>query len=263
MDDIDNERMTLSAFVREVIKRTGYEGALIALGQSEAERLENLDSLCEAVREYENEAEEPTLSGFLEEVALVSDVDRYDESADAVTLMTIHSSKGLEFPIVFLPGMEENVFPGSQSMAMPSEIEEERRLAYVAITRAKKKLIITHARERMLYGMTQRNLLSRFVREIDPQYLDVQKDNTFAKMRSSFAQPNAPKYNFSGSSQSEKKPQVVPFRVGDRINHITFGQGDIINVIPLSTDYMYEIAFDNVGTKKLMASYVSKLMKKI
>jgi len=263
MDDIDNQRMSLSAFVREVIKRTGYEGALIALGQSEAERLENLDSLCEAVREYEEEAEEPTLSGFLEEVTLVSDVDRYDENADAVTLMTIHSSKGLEFPIVFLPGMEENVFPGSQSISMPSEIEEERRLAYVAITRAKKKLIITHAKERMLYGMTQRNPLSRFVREIDPQYLDVQKDNTFANMKNAFTRPNAPKYDFNNYTRAEKKAPIVAFNIGDRIKHITFGEGDIINVIPMSTDYMYEIAFDNVGTKKLMASYVSKLMKKI
>ena len=263
MDDIDNRRMTLSAFVREVIKRTGYEGALIALGQSEAERLENLDSLCEAVHEYEEAAEEPTLSGFLEEVALVSDVDRYDENADAVTLMTIHSSKGLEFPIVFLPGMEENVFPGSQSMATPSEIEEERRLAYVAITRAKKKLVITHARERMLYGMTQRNMLSRFVREIDPQYLDIQKDQTFANVRNAFAKPSAPKYDFNNYAKSEKKAPVVAFQIGDRIKHMTFGEGDIINVIPMSTDFMYEIAFDNVGTKKLMASYVSKLMKKI
>ena len=261
MDDM--ESMSLSSFVREVIKRTGYEAALIALGQSEAERLENLDSLCEAVREYEEEADEPTLSGFLEEVALVSDVDKYDENADAVTLMTIHSSKGLEFPIVFLPGMEENVFPGCQSMAMPSEIEEERRLAYVAITRAKKKLIITHAKERMLYGMTQRNLLSRFVREIDPEYLDIQKDKTFSQARSSFASTQAPKYNFNNYAKAPKKEVVNVFNVGDRVSHLTFGEGVVLNVIPMSTDYMYEIAFDNVGTKKLMASYVSKLMKKI
>ena len=264
MDDIDNQRMSLSAFVREVIKRTGYEAALVALGQSEAERLENLDSLCEAVSEYEKEADEPTLSGFLEEAALVSDVDRYDENADAVTLMTIHSSKGLEFPVVFLPGMEENIFPGSQSMAMPSEIEEERRLAYVAITRAKRRLFITHARERMLYGMTQRNLLSRFVREIDPQYLDIQRDNAFAAAKNSFAKPStAPKYDFNNYAKKEKKAPLVAFQIGDRISHMTFGQGVILNVIPMSTDYMYEIAFDNVGTKKLMASYVSKLMKKI
>ena len=263
IDDIENERMALSAFVREVIKRTGYEAALIALGQSEAERLENLDSLCEAVREYEASTEVPTLAGFLEEVALVSDVDRYDESADAVTLMTIHSSKGLEFPVVFLPGMEENVFPGSQSIALPSEIEEERRLAYVAITRAKKILIITHARERMLYGMTQRNLLSRFVREIDPEYLDIQKDNTFANTRNAFARPQTPKYDYRAYTKTEKKAPELTYGVGDRISHLTFGKGIITNVIPMSSDYMYEIAFDNVGTKKLMASYVSKLMKKL
>ena len=261
IDDV--ESMELSTLVRETIKRTGYEAALLALGQSEAERLENLDSLCEAVREYENAAEEPTLSGFLEEVALVSDVDRYDENADAVTLMTIHSSKGLEFPVVFLPGMEENVFPGSQSISMPSEIEEERRLAYVAITRAKKQLIITHARERMLFGMTQRNLLSRFVREIDQQYLDIQNEKKMATARTSFGGSSTPKYDFNNYAKTEKKPVVASFSVGDAVNHITFGRGEILSVIPMSTDFMYEIAFDNVGTKKLMASYVSKLMKKI
>ena len=144
------------------------------------------------------------------------------------------------------------------------EIQEERRLAYVGVTRAKKKLIITHARERMLYGMTQRNILSRFVREIDPQYLDIQKDNSFASIKNSFARPSStPRYDFNNYAKTEKKAPLVAFQIGDRVSHITFGPGEIINVIPMSTDYMYEIAFDNVGTKKLMASYVSKLMKKI
>ena len=260
----DMEQMSLSAFVREVIKRSGYEAALLALGQSEAERLENLDSLCEAVREYEDAAEDPSLQGFLEEVALVADVDRYDETADAVTLMTIHSSKGLEFPVVFLPGMEEGVFPGSQSISSPGEIEEERRLAYVAITRAKKKLIITHAKERMLYGMTQRNLLSRFVKEIDESYLDIQKLQAFGTPKTTSQQPKAaPTYSFDYTKKVEKKAPVNAYAIGDRINHITFGAGTVLNVISMSTDYMYEIAFDNVGTKKLMASYVAKLMKKI
>ncbi len=263
----DLHTMPLSAFVRQVIKRTGYEAALVALGQAEAERLENLDSLCVAVKEYEENAEEPSLVGFLEEVALISDIDRYDETADAVTLMTIHSAKGLEFPIVFLPGMEDGVFPGQQSIAMPSEIEEERRLAYVAITRAKKTLIITHTRERMLYGMTQRNPVSRFVKEIDPRYLDIKKERTSS---------------FGGFAPVEKKPQNVSaffgkpktstpppkkevnlFLVGDRVKHMTFGEGTVLNVSPMGADHMYEIAFDNVGTKKLMANYVSKLMSKI
>ena len=251
----DLHTMPLSAFVRAVIKRSGYEAAILALGQAEAERLENLDALCVAVKEYEERANdtdtEPTLSGFLEEVTLISDVDKYDENADAVTLMTIHSAKGLEFPVVFLPGMEEGVFPGQQSISMPSEIEEERRLAYVAITRAKKTLIITHAKERMLYGMTSRNPLSRFVREIDPQYLDIKKE----KLSS-----------FSGFTPTQPKPQPKPvslFTIGDRVRHMTFGEGTVLNVSPMGADFMYEIAFDNVGTKKLMANYVSKLMKKI
>ena len=265
----DLHTMPLSAFVRAVIKRSGYEAAILALGQAEAERLENLDALCVAVKEYEERANdtdtEPTLSGFLEEVTLISDVDKYDENADAVTLMTIHSAKGLEFPVVFLPGMEEGVFPGQQSISMPSEIEEERRLAYVAITRAKKTLIITHAKERMLYGMTSRNPLSRFVREIDPQYLDIKKEKL-----SSFSgfTPTQPKpQNLSGIfGKPQPKPQPKPvslFTIGDRVRHMTFGEGTVLNVSPMGADFMYEIAFDNVGTKKLMANYVSKLMKKI
>ncbi len=258
----DKERLPLSELVKQVIKRSGYEADLISKGQVEAERLENLDALCSAVKEYEDANEEPTLSGFLEEVALISDIDRYDENADAVTLMTIHSSKGLEFPIVFLPGMEENVFPGSQSIATPGEIDEERRLAYVAITRAKKTLIITHARERMLYGMTQRNLLSRFVREIDPKYLDIQKEKSFG---GAFVprQDDSKQISFANSFKKPEKTKIIPFAIGDRINHFTFGEGVVLNVIPMSSDFMYEIAFDRVGTKKLMATYVAKLMKKI
>ncbi len=262
IEDIDN--MSLCDLTRQVIKRSGYEADLISKGQVEAERLENLEALCTAVREYEIANENPTLSGFLEEVALISDIDRYDESADAVTLMTIHSAKGLEFPIVFLPGMEENVFPGAQSIMEPSEIEEERRLAYVAVTRAKKTLIISHAKERMLYGMTQRNPLSRFVKEIDQKYLDIQKE----KPVSSFVarQTHIGGSHGSSLSQGYKKPEpqkIVPYEIGDRINHFTFGEGTVLNVIPMSSDFMYEIAFDRVGTKKLMATYVAKLMKKI
>ena len=263
----DCHTMPLNAFVKEVIRRTGYEAALVALGQAEAERLENLDSLCVAVKEYEDSAEDPSLSGFLEEVTLISDVDRYDENADAVTLMTIHSAKGLEFPIVFLPGMEEGVFPGQQSIAMPSEIEEERRLAYVAITRAKKTLIITHAKERMLYGMTQRNPLSRFVREIDPKYLDIKKERP-AGFGGFEPTPKRQPQNLQGlfSAQARSKPQpkaTTLFEIGDRVRHMTFGDGTVLNVSPMGADHMYEIAFDTVGTKKLMANYVAKLMKKI
>ena len=261
----ESEMMPLSAFVRNVMKKTGYEAAIIALGQAEAERLENLDALCVAVKEYEERNEDASLSGFLEEVTLISDVDRYDENADAVTLMTIHSAKGLEFPIVFLPGMEEGVFPGQQSIIMPSEIEEERRLAYVAITRAKKTLIVTHAKERMLYGMTQRNPLSRFVREIDPMYLDIKKEKLSSY--GGFEPTQRPKpqnlNSFFTQSKKPEKPKIVPYGIGDRVKHFTFGEGTVMNVTPMSNDFMYEIMFDNVGTKKLMATYVAKLMNKI
>ena len=146
----------------------------------------------------------------------------------------------------------------------PTEIEEERRLAYVAVTRAKKTLIITHAKERMLYGMTQRNPLSRFVKEIDDKYLDIQRE----KPVSSFVarQTHIGGNQNTSFSQGYKKPEpqkIIPYEIGDRINHFTFGEGTVLNVIPMSSDFMYEIAFDRVGTKKLMATYVAKLMKKI
>ena len=257
--------MPLTSFVREVAKRTGYEQDIVSKGASEAERLENLEQLYSAVKEYETTNEEPTLSGFLEEIALVADVDDYDEDDDKVTLMTIHSSKGLEFPVVFLPGMEEGVFPGHQSLSMPSEIEEERRLAYVAITRAKKSLIITHAKERMLYNMTQRNPISRFVKEIDEEYLDIQRLKS-TSAGSFYERKPATSSSFNAQGLFAKKPEkkeISVYSIGDRINHLTFGDGTVLNVIPMSNDFMYEIAFDTVGTKKLMATYVAKLMKKI
>ena len=253
----DAEHMKLEELVVQAMERTGYRADLVAKGQTEEERLQNLDALCVAVREYEERADDPSLSGFLEEAALVSDIDKYDENADAVTLMTIHSSKGLEFPVVFLPGMEEGIFPGQQSIGSPTEIEEERRLAYVAITRAKKSLIITHTKERMLYGSTQRNPVSRFVKEIDKDCLDIQAERPVVM--------SAPqnRYNYSDSFKKPEPTKVVPFEIGDHVKHFTFGEGYVLKVTPMSGDYMYEIAFDNVGTKKLMATYVAKLMKKI
>ncbi len=253
-----------SEITKRIIKESGYENMLIMQGETEKERLENLDALITAVKEYEDENEEATLTGFLEQVALVSDIDKYDENADAVTLMTVHSAKGLEFPVVFLPGMEDGVFPSQQSMFIQSEVEEERRLAYVAITRAKKILIAIHARERMMHGMTQRNPLSRFIKEIDEQYLDIQRE------MQDYARPatrtfDAPKstYSFSDAFKKPEKKPIVPYNIGDRVNHASFGDGTVIGVTKMSADYMYEIMFDTVGTKKLMATYTQRLMKKI
>ncbi len=259
----EKDGIPLNILVQQVIKRSGYEAMLLEKGQAEADRLENLDSLVSAVAEYEEENEEPTLSGYLEQVALVSDIDRYDAEADAVTLMTVHSAKGLEFPIVFLPGMEDGVFPSQQSLGYQSEIEEERRLAYVAITRAKTQLIVVYAKERMIHGMTQRNPLSRFIKEIDESYLDYQRINR--RPQNSYFQRPREAYSF-GQAYSAPKKSAAPltlYSAGDRVNHITFGDGTVLSVTSTNSDMLYEIAFDRVGTKKLMASYASKLLKKL
>ncbi len=258
-----SKEVTLDVLVRETLDRTGYRQMLIDAGEEEAERLDNLDEFVSNVIEYQNNNEEPTLTGFLEETALVADVDRYDENADAVVLMTIHSAKGLEFPIVFLPGFEDGIFPGMQSILDPSELEEERRLAYVAITRAKERLYITHAKSRLLFGRTQYNPRSRFIDEIPTELIDdISGENARAE------QVRVP---FTGS----KKPRTVPyeaitvnkplfakqpektaqFAAGDRVRHMTFGEGEIISVKPVGADTLYEIMFDSVGMKKLMATY--------
>ena len=139
--------ITLESFVKQVLLQSGYRQMLIDAGEEEKERVENIEEFISGVIEYEKAAEEPTLIGFLEENALVADVDKYDESADAVVMMTVHSAKGLEFPVVFLPGMEDGLFPGMQTiLADPSEMEEERRLAYVALTRAKDMIFISHTK---------------------------------------------------------------------------------------------------------------------
>jgi DNA helicase-2/ATP-dependent DNA helicase PcrA len=175
-----------------MLDRTGYRQMLVAAGPEEAERLENLDEFKSGILEYMKENEAPTLTGFLEETALVADVDRYDETADAVVMMTVHSAKGLEFPVVFLPGMEDGLFPGMQTItAGNAEMEEERRLAYVAITRAKRELYVLHTRSRLLYGQTTYNPLSRFISEIPSALMesygdDNEREDGYGASRSGF-----------------------------------------------------------------------------
>ncbi len=269
----------VSELIRSVVEITGYGKMLAAAGEEEADRLDNIGELISSAAQYEQTSETPTLSGFLEDVALVSDVDKYDETADAVVLMTIHSAKGLEFPIVFLPGMEEGLFPGRQSIMQPEEIEEERRLAYVALTRAKKKLYITHVHDRMLNGSTQMNPLSRFAEEIPPELVDEQADTFGAPVKKvSFGQSGASggfgtssyggykKPSFPGASRPSSAPRAPQraatpqFAAGDRVKHGTFGVGTILSVRAMGSDTLYEIAFDTAGTKKLMATY-AKLAK--
>lgn len=224
------------------------------------------------------------LTGFLEEVALISDIDNYDENADAVTLMTIHSAKGLEFPVVFILGMEENIFPSMQSINDPSQLEEERRLAYVAITRAKEKLYVTYAKERLLYGRSGFNKISRFAEEIPEENVEYIKVPESARRihsnlmgfgsqkkypakvspTSEFATP----YETASSSKKEPVNQVEndlgytqEFKKGDMVEHPNFGDGLIINLTDLGGDTLYEVSFDTVGTKKIMGTY-AKFKKK-
>lgn len=263
-----------------VVDLTGYRQMLVDAGVEEKDRLDNLDEFKSGIIEYVNNAEEPTLIGFLEENALVADVDRYDDSANAVVMMTIHSAKGLEFPIVILPGMEDGIFPGMQNIVGSNEdMEEERRLAYVALTRAKEQIYIYHTKSRLLYGQTQYNPKSRFVTEIPDEYLDeyIEPENSFY---GGTTYPNRGSYGYSGYNRPLQQKQVqrnditvgkplftrdtdsaatslVP---GDRVRHLTFGEGEIISAKKIATDTLYEVMFDKVGTKKLMATY-AKLKK--
>ncbi len=267
----DSKNRPLDVLFDRVLDLSGYRQMWIAKGEPEAERLENLDEFKSQIIEYLQESETPTLTEFLEETALVADVDRYDETADAVVMMTIHSAKGLEFPIVFLPGMEEGLFPGMQTIeGGPSEMEEERRLAYVAITRAKRELYLLRASVRLLYGKTMFNPPSRFLTEIPEKLLDREE-------------PQQPSYRSIGSgngsgtvqiktyySQSQElfsadryeeprrsaKPAAAQrFAPGDRVYHDSFHAGEILSVKPMGADVLYEIMFDEVGIKKLMGSY--------
>ena len=268
------EEVSLETLVKETIDRTGYRQMLIDGGEAEQDRLDNLEEFVSGVIEYERamNAEEPdtkpTLMGFLEENALVADVDKYDESADAVVMMTVHSAKGLEFPMVFLPGMEDGIFPGMQSvMGGESEIEEERRLAYVAITRAKKALFISHANCRLLYGRTQYNPPSRFIAEIpeslverpDTEYRERMPMSTLPHYGGNFA-PKRETLTVTPSARPASRTKREIFCEGDRVVHPTFGEGEVLSVKPLGADTLYEIVFDRAGTKKLMATF-AKLKK--
>lgn len=264
----------LEAFVNQVLDRSGYRQMLIDAGEKEKNRLENIEEFISGVIDYSEREDNPTLSGFLEERALVSEVDQYDENADAVVMMTIHSAKGLEFPVVFLPGMEDGIFPGMQNiLASDAEMEEERRLAYVAITRAKDLLYIVHTSRRMLYGRTSYNPVSRFVGEIPDNLIDRQDKPKYTErpIQNSYYTQNARTSPiFSDEKLTVGKPIFKPqpsaaskttFKEGDIVSHMTFGRGEILSVKPMGADTLYEVAFDKVGTKKLMGTYAR--LKKI
>lgn len=284
---VKSKHLSLPDLFDAVLDDSGYRQMLIDAGEEEKDRLDNLDEFKSSIIEYVNNNETPTLMGFLEENALVADVDRYDETADAVVLMTIHSAKGLEFPIVIIPGFEDGIFPGMQTIVGTlDDMEEERRLAYVALTRAKEKIIIMHTKHRLLYGQTQANPVSRFVTEIPERYVDqinkeFDRSNYYGgnisprvyfseKSPQSTYNANNQRRSVSGIKQNNSTTKPVfnrtsntnktVFAPGDRVKHLTFGEGEILSARQMGADILYEVMFDKVGTKKLMATY-AKLQK--
>ena len=220
------------------------------------------------VQYVEANGEEASLSGFLEEVSLYTDIDKLDENDNVVSLMTIHSAKGLEFGTVFIIGMEDGIFPGLRSLNSLEDLEEERRLAYVAITRAKKKLYMIHAKQRMLFGSTNRNLISRFAKEISPEYYERIDSTvkTYDADEKDIIVQSVSKYSLQSELanrrvEQNKKQASAEFSVGERVKHNVFGEGTVVSVKKISNDAMLEIAFDSVGTKKLMANFakISKI----
>ncbi len=275
--------LSLPDLLDEVMEQSGYRQMLIDGGEPERERLENIDELKSNMMEYVKTTEEagevPTLTGFLEEYALVADVDKYDTDANAVVLMTIHSAKGLEFPVVFLPGMEDGVFPGMKNiMGDTEDLEEERRLCYVAITRAREQVVLLHTKSRIWYGQTVANPLSRFVKEIPTELLK-QEDLTLEGMSSSTPRetqtysyyssrrPKAPVHTDrltvgqpTPAATAAARESLNALAPGDRVLHATFGEGEILSIKPMGADKLMEVMFDTVGTKKLMGTY-AKLKK--
>lgn len=259
--------LPLDELLDEVLDKTGYLRYMTSLGEEGITRIENINEFKSTIQNYKNVAEEPSLSGFLEEISLYTDVDKLSEESDTVVMMTMHAAKGLEFPQVFIIGMEEGIFPGTRSLETEADLEEERRLAYVGITRAKEKLYITHAAQRMLFGQTGRNLQSRFVREIEGDLID-RVDSITKTLKSGKANAAMQANAYSLQNQlAHKKAEVaghranVDFAAGDRVMHNIFGEGTVLSVKKMSNDAMLEVAFEKVGTKKLMANFakISKI----
>ena len=277
-----SKTLTIDKLLELTLDVTGYMEMLKLEGEASKDRVENVNELLTSVLQYIKDNENASLEGFLEEVALISDIDNYDNEADTVTLMTLHSAKGLEFDTVFLVGLEEEIFPGAQSIyGGEAEMEEERRLMYVGITRAKRKLYITNAYVRMLFGQTKRGRPSRFIRELPEDCLEV-------KGYSPFSVPSANSYGSRGSyggsayggsySYSDNEfsgfndysspkttttvkpiqkagPTGKTYKIGSAVRHKAFGEGIIINATPMGNDTLLEISFTKAGTKRVMANF--------
>ena len=267
------DTVTIEDLTGRILNDTGYMPALVMEDTTESKtRIENLGEFISVITEFEkNEETGNTLGEFLENISLVSDIDGYDENEDSAVLMTIHSAKGLEFPIVFLSGLEEGLFPGMRSMESDDDIEEERRLCYVAITRAKEQLYITKTISRTIHGKTMPTTASRFFKEIPVEYLE---DKTtlqpkVAKVMQDLGVRNAaaPKKEvymtkgFGSSVKSSGSTDYSKFKAGDAVEHRTFGRGEILKATPCGNDCILEIQFESIGFKRLMAAFAK--VKKI
>lgn len=267
------DTVTIEDLTGRILNDTGYMPELVMEDTTESKtRIENLGEFISVITEFEkNEETGNTLGEFLENISLVSDIDGYDENEDSAVLMTIHSAKGLEFPIVFLSGLEEGLFPGMRSMESDDDIEEERRLCYVAITRAKEQLYITKTISRTIHGKTMPTTASRFFKEIPVEYLE---DKTtlqpkVAKVMQDLGVRNAaaPKKEvymtkgFGSSVKSSGSTDYSKFKAGDAVEHRTFGRGEILKATPCGNDCILEIQFESIGFKRLMAAFAK--VKKI
>ncbi len=270
--------ISLTDLLDEILENTGYVKELQAEGTEEAKaRIENIDELISKIADYEQGEEEPTLSGFLEEVALVADIDTLEEESNYVVLMTLHSAKGLEFSNVYLAGMEDGLFPSYMSIVSETaaeDIEEERRLAYVGITRAKEHLTLTCAKERMVRGDIQFNKVSRFVKEIPeellkkPQSRETQKPQerhhrpSYGKGREAFmAKPMAAASTYNPPKNFGNGPkETLSYTVGDRVSHVKFGKGTVTLIVEGGRDFEVTVDFDSAGVKKMFAAF-AKLKK--
>lgn len=271
-----SETIKPSELLKEVLNSSGYLASLNSEPEKKQDRIENLDQLQNNIINFENENDEATLTDFLQEISLMTDIDNYNSDLDCVVMMTIHSAKGLEFNTVFLVGMEESIFPSDMSVNEgEAGIEEERRLAYVAITRAKEKLYISNAKIRMLFGMTRYNPQSRFIEEIPDELIKQSEENirsaarmknerqsrsqnSFNERKSNSVDKN---YGFSGFNKNQKASVLQSYKVGDTVIHNIYGEGVVLSVTPLGNDNMLEIAFTEGKTKKIMANY-AKIEKK-
>lgn len=275
------EQYPLQEFASKLLEVTGYKAMLEQQGEEGAARLENLSQLISSIHVYvEQKQEQATLQNYLEEVALISDLDNYNQDDDRVVMMTMHSAKGLEFPYVFIIGMEEGVFPSEMVKYSPDDLEEERRLCYVGITRAKQQLWLISSKSRMIFGRTQRNRPSRFVEEIDSQFLEGELPEEIPTppwqtattgydipIHSVWASKGAPAHSASHSQWKKptagrqmQKAQTADtgnktYTVGDRVEHRVWGKGVIVKVTPMAGDMLLEIQFESAGLRKTMANY--------